>query len=174
MQACANHSFLTEWLSFENRILRQGDVLSVPKKHSKSVDTVLRYRLDMLEPVLQGYVENGTTQVFVTLSQTDSIIHDSTMNAEGEQDAIEIDESFLGSSISNLCLDLHTYSTSHSPIDPHKNEVMEKSFSGFFSCKNMLSPLKLAEDHYTLFFRTSDLGKIGILNGDWVSAVTDC
>ena len=173
-QACANQSALDEWLSFESRILRQGDVLSVPKKKSKLLDTALRYRLDMLEPVLQGHAERGTTKVIVALSQTDTAMHDSAMamDTEGEQDAIEIDESFLGSSISNLSPDVHTCSAQTSPLDPYKNEVMERS-SPRFSYKSMLSPFKLAEDHYTLFFRTSDLGKNGILNGDWVSIVAD-
>lgn len=172
-QACADNSALGEWLSFETRILRQGDILSVPKKGPKLVDTPMRYRLDMLEPTLQGYVESGTTKVIVVLSQTDSAIHDSIMDAEGEQDAIEIDESFLGSSISNLSMDLQTpRSIQNSPLGQSKNEAVESSYLGF-SYKSLLSPLRFVEDHYTLFFRTSDLGKIGILNGDWVSTVID-
>ena len=121
----------------------------------------------MLEPTLQGYVESGTTKVILALSKTDSTIQDSIVDAEGEQDTIEIDESFLGSSISNFSLDFHTRS-----IDTYKNEAFEGSSLGF-SYESLLSPLGFVEDHYTLFFRTSDLGKIGILNGDWVSAVKD-
>ena len=168
LQTCADTSALVEWLSFGTRILRQGDILSVPKKSLKLVGTAMRYRLDMLEPTLQGYVESGTTKVIVVLSKTDSTIHDSIVDAEGEQDAIEIDESFLGSSISNLSLDLHTRSIQNSLLGPYKNEAVEG-----FSYKSLLSPLRFVEDHYTLFFRTSDLGKIGILNGDWVSTVID-
>jgi peroxin-6 len=171
-QACADNSALGEWLSSETRILRQGDILSVPNKSPMLVDTAMRYRLDMLEPTLQGYVKSGTTKVIVVLSQTDSIIHDSIEDVEEEQDAIEIDESFLGSSISNLSLDLHTRSIQNSPLGPYKNEAMERSYMGF-SYKSLLSPLRFVEDLNTLFFRTSDLGKIGILNGDWVSAVID-
>ena len=169
-QIRADNSALVEWLSFGTRILRQGDILSVPKKSPKLLDTVMRYRLDMLEPTLQGYVESGTTKIIVVLSKTDSTIYDSIVDAEGEQDAIEIDESFLGSSISNLSL--HTRSIQNSLPSPYKNEAVERSYVGF-SYKNLLSPLRFVEDHYTLFFRTSDLGKIGILNGDWVSAVID-
>jgi peroxin-6 len=171
-QTCADNSALDEWLSFETRILRQGDILSVPKKSPRLVDTAMRYRLDMLEPTLQGYVESGTTKVIVVLSQTDSTIHDSFVDAESEQDAIEIDESFLGGSISNLSLDLQSPSIQNSPIGSYNNEAVERSYLGF-SYKSLLSPLRFIEDHYTLFFRTSDLGKIGILNGDWVSAVID-
>jgi peroxin-6 len=167
LQTCADNSALGERLSFETRILRQGDILSVPKKSSKLVDTAMQYRLDMLEPTLQGYVESGTTKVIVLLSQTVSTIHDSIVDAEGEQDAIEIDESFLGSS-----LDLHTRSIQNSPLGPCKNGAVERPYLGF-SYKSLLPPLRFVEDHYTLFFRTSDLGKIGILNGDWVSAVID-
>jgi peroxin-6 len=166
-QICADNSALVEWFSFGSRILRQGDILSIPKKC-----TVMRYRLDMLEPTLQGYVESETTKVILVLSKTDSTIHDSNVDAEGEQDAIEIDESFLGSSISNLSLDLHTRSVQNPLLGPYKNEAVERSYLGF-SYKSLLSPLKFVEDHYTLFFRTSDLGKIGILNGDWVSTVID-
>jgi peroxin-6 len=172
LHACANHSALSELLSFENRILRQGDVLSVPKKSHNLADIALRYRLDMLEPVMQGYVQSGTTKVILAaLSHADATIHGSIMEAEGEQDAIEIDESFLGGSISNLSLVLHTRSIQN-PSLGHKNEAMERSSLGF-SYKSLLAPSKLVEDHHTLFFRTSDLGRIGILNGDWVSAVTD-
>ena len=171
-QICADNSALVEWLSFGTRILRQGDILSIPKKKKKLVDTAMRYRLDMLEPTLQGYVESGTTKVIVVLSEIDSTIHDSIMDAEGEQDTIEIDESFLGSSISNLSLDLHPLSIQNSLLCPYKHEAVERSYMGF-SYKSLLSPLRFVEDHYTLFFRTSDLGKIGILNGDWVSAVID-
>ena len=171
-QTCADKSALGEWLSFETRILRQGDILIVPKKSHKLVDTIMRYRLDMLEPTLQGYFESGTTKVIVVLSQTDSTIHNSIVDAQGEQDAIEIDEGFLGSSISNFSLDLHTRSIQNSFLGPYKNEAVERSHLGF-SYKSLLSPLRFVEDHYTLFFRTSDLGKIGILNGDWVSTVID-
>lgn len=166
LQACANRSTLGEWLSFESRILRQGDVLSVPKDYKLS-ETALRYRLDMLEPVLQGYVESGTTKVILALSHTDSTIHNSIMDAEGEQDVIEIDESFLGSSIS---LDLQARSIQNSAVGPYKNEATERS-SLRFSYKSLLAPFNPVEDHHTLLFRTSDLGKIGILNGDWVSVV---
>ena len=169
-QICADSSALSEWLSFGSRIIRQGDILSVPKKSPNLVDTTMRFRLDMLEPTLQGYVESGTTKVIVVLSKTDSSIHDSIVDVEGEQDSIEIDESFLGSSISNLSLNLHTHSIQNSLIGPYKNEAVERSYLGF-SYKSLLSPLRFVEDHYTLLFRTSDLGKIGILNGDWVSAV---
>ena len=168
-QTCADNSALVEWLSFETRILRQGDILSVPKKrHPKLVDTAMRYRLDMLEPTLQGYVESGITKFIVVLSQTVSTINDSIVVAEGEQDAIEIDETFLGSSISNF--DLHKCSIQDSPLDPYKNQAVERSYLGF-SYKSLLPTLRSVEDQYTLFFRTSDLGKIGILNGDWVSTV---
>ena len=146
--------------------------MSVPIKTDKCLDIAMRYRLDMLEPVLQGYVESGTTKIILTLSHSDSIGDDLIVDAEGELDAIEIDESFLGSSISNLSLDLHTRSIQNSSLGPHKNEIVERSSSGF-SYNNLLAPFKLVEDHYTLFFHTSDLGKIGILNGDWVRAVTD-
>jgi peroxin-6 len=166
-QICADNFTLVEWLSFGTRILRQGDILSIPQESPKLVDTAMRYRLDMLEPTLQGYVESGTTKVILVLSKTDSTIQDSIVDVGGEQDTIEIDESFLGSSISNFSLDLHT-----SSIDPYKNETFEGSSLGF-SYESLLSPLKSVEDHYTLFFRTSDLGKIGILNGDWVSPVID-
>lgn len=166
-QICTDDSALVEWLSFGMRILRQGDILSIPKK-----STVMRYRLDMLEPTLQGYLESGTTKIIVVLSKTDSTIHDSIVDAEGEQDAIEIDESFLGSSISNLSLDLHTRPIQNSLLGLYKIEAVEKSYLEF-SYKSLLSPLRFVEDHYTLFFRTSDLGKIGILNGDWVSAMID-
>ena len=166
LQICTDNSSLVEWLSIGTRILRQGDILSIPKK------STLRYRLDMLEPTLHGYVESGTTKVIVVLSKTDSTTHDSIVDAEGEQDAIEIDESFLGSSISNFSLDLHTRSIQNQLLGLYKNDAGEKSYLGF-SYKSLLSPLRSVEDHYTLFFRTSDLGKIGILNGDWVSEVID-
>ena len=122
----------------------------------------MRYCLDMLEPTLQGYVESGTTKVIVILSKTDSTIHDSIVDAEGEQDAIEIDESFLGSSISNFSLDLHTRSIQNPLLDLYKMEAGKISYLGF-SYKSLLSPLRFVEDHCTLFFRKSDLGEIGIL-----------
>jgi hypothetical protein len=38
-----------------------------------------------------------------------------------------------------------------------------------FRCDSLDFPISLAEDDSTLYIRTSDLGKLGVLNSDWVS-----
>jgi peroxin-6 len=102
-------------------------------------DNSLVYTLWSLEPVSQGRALAGWTEI-VLLSSGHSIV--SPKNGDNsEPDFIEINEGFLG--------------RTEVPAYP-------------FSIRDLDLPEDLLEDHFTLYIRTSDLGKIGILSHDWV------
>ncbi|KAJ7771890.1 AAA-domain-containing protein [Mycena metata] len=147
---------LDSWLSDE-QILRQGDIctftseLMINGSGLGSNHTPLQYRLDMLEPVIQGYARKGETRIILTLdipSQPDEAGSDS--DAEG----FEIDEGFLAPAM------LSSSQTFMSPTSENKPMT--------FECQPMAESKAHPYDDCTLYLRTTDLGRVGGLNGDWV------
>lgn len=124
--------------------------------HPSVVATVqrqhLKYRVDMSEPVQQG-IMNQSTKFILLSPENDDALSDaasvSTDNESGwEMDGVEIDEGFLAN-----------------PIDGLVQPEAEVDFKP----KVLDAIVSLEEDHHTIYIRTSDLGRLGILNGDWVS-----
>ncbi|KAF8964138.1 P-loop containing nucleoside triphosphate hydrolase protein [Flammula alnicola] len=152
LQASGDASPLDDWLFSDQAILRQGDI----------------YRLDMLEPVLQGYATLGETKIILLSSQNNPPSIDTVESISDEQDAIEIDECFLGSSVLNHSGPSHLRQN-HDAQSTQSSKYSEDSSTGYIS-KTLVSPCNLLEDPCTLYLRAADLGKIGILSGDWAIA----
>src|SRR5262249_3244518 len=107
----------------------------------------LEYRIDMLEPVLQGYAKAGTTR-FCVLSPTES-----PQVVEDKDDLIEIDEDFLANSVLQPTL---------------RPSSIDASSEVSFQVRELIEPV--SEDDSLCYVRTSDLGRIGLLDGDWAVA----
>ncbi|KAJ7746664.1 P-loop containing nucleoside triphosphate hydrolase protein [Mycena metata] len=147
---------LDSWLSDE-QILRQGDICTftsepmINENGLGSNHTPLQYRLDMLEPVIQGYARKGETRIILTLdipSQPDEAGSDS--DAEG----FEIDEGFLAPAILSSSQNFMSPTSENKPMT--------------FECQPMAESKAHPYDDCTLYLRTTDLGRVGGLNGDWV------
>ncbi|KAL1674956.1 P-loop containing nucleoside triphosphate hydrolase protein [Schizophyllum commune] len=173
--ATSSEAFLDTTIFSENTILRQGSVLTFPHEAlgmngnaSDSSPAPLRYRVEMVEPVLQGRALKGQTRL-VVLQPDEADLDEPTENGanfEDEDDGFEIDEAFLGSTIS----------TSQSSVPAGVNGFALNS-NGFLHHNSAFTAIPLdapasENDDTTVYVRTADLGRVGVLNGDWGIAQT--
>lgn len=171
-KACSEHSVMDALLFDNQPILRERDILlytETSTSHDIKNDT-LKYRLELLEPVSQGHALPDATRVILLSSQGDfafstSSDPDSADSMNDTQDSIEIDEDFLGSSILNLNLESPREHNTHT-FDSNQ-DAGEPSWSGYIP-KSLSAPVDSLQDDCTFYVRTADLGKLGILSGDWV------
>jgi len=174
-QASGEASPLEAWFSDELYILRQGDIFQVDTKLS-SAESIgircLRYRLEMLEPVLQGYAQRDATKIVLLSSHDEQLtiqtaVEDSEDNEE--TDLVEIDESFLANAFSmppeSSRPQSHNQGSDQFPLSP------DNSVSVGYVVQCLNAPFNPLEDHCTFYIRPTDLGKLGILSGDWVSVL---
>ncbi len=167
--ACGDSSALEDSLCNAGTIVRQGDVLNIYSEESTTSEngSALKYRLEMAEPVLQGFAKRGETKIILLSMLDDPSVHeDSETEGVSEQEDFEIDEDFLGSSV--------LITSASSPLPAHQ-DAPSNGINHFydhyplrFTSKALSDPPGLPEDDCTLYLRTSDLGKLGILSGDWV------
>jgi peroxin-6 len=184
--ASSHNSPIETWLSDESLILRQGavhtfgsDLLPTNWHGASGSRRFYQYRLDMLEPVLQGYARKGSTRFYVTFADSSSE-HLSPEDieagdeSESDPDGIEIDECFLASSILHSGQNMTPLSPRETVTDRLRNTNVEPgepttSHLEFrFRTEPLPVPMSEFQDDCSLYLRTSDLGRIGILNGDWV------
>ncbi|KAG6878747.1 hypothetical protein C0993_008046 [Termitomyces sp. T159_Od127] len=176
--ACEQESILEEWFCMQHTILRQGDVHTLNQlpcngNGDSSLSVTYSYRLGLVEPVLQGYARKGVTRFIVVLSEERDPGHASaeTDTAEGDNEAIEIDEAFLAKSTVSHAFDSNGTATETA-------NVLSQDTGISFSTMPLSRPVELSEDQCTLYVRTVDLSKIGIQNGDWAlvrpSATAKC
>lgn len=187
--AKAHSSALEDWLCCDQRILRQDSVYTIDPLSLSQEDTRdtgspsrLEYRLIMSEPVLQGYAQKGQTS-FVLLPPTEvkpgvngDVATGSSfteeLNSDFGDDDLEIDEGFLANSLGR-----------HLGTNSHATNGHSGLTNGAISTDNTASTLHQAFiasplpgdihpdlDDHTVYIRTADLTKVGILDGDWVSA----
>ncbi|KAJ7470448.1 P-loop containing nucleoside triphosphate hydrolase protein [Mycena latifolia] len=154
----AGPNVLDSWLCDERRVLRQGDVCTITQDslvngsgvHSNNIP--FQYRLDMLEPVMQGYAVRGETRIILTLDIAPHPEEDSDSDPEG----FEIDEGFLAPAV------LFTPSQANASQAEETQPIT-------FQCKALLhEPGSQPYEDCTIYLRTTDLGRVGGLNGDWV------
>jgi peroxin-6 len=181
---CVNSSLFEDWFCTGEPILRQYTTYTFAKDTTQATDP-FQFHILMVEPVLQGYASVGNTKFFVSMQgdQNNSWIHSSDRRSTSEpgidsdKEGIEIDESFLAGSV------LHTMSNPSPAASPRASVSEDVSgvlpnCSGdsplasltelLFSCESWYGPtLPSAEDH-TVHIRTFDLGRTGLLDGDWV------
>lgn len=180
-------------LSSDSIILRQGTIYTFDSEilpTNGRVTTESRrtycYRLDMMEPVLQGYARIEHTRFYLVLVDQANV-HLSLEDEQGLEsggqsgsnpDGIEIDESFLGSSVlhsrqsppSNgndaICLSINDHQYPNDRLEAstcHSNSQLRVELTPELPF--------MPRDDYTLCLRTFDLGKIGVLDGDWASLI---
>ncbi|KAI0948498.1 hypothetical protein AcV7_009223 [Taiwanofungus camphoratus] len=157
-----------------------------------------KYQLVVAAPVLQGYVGRGVTRFYVTsatpsnflanpsnLPLDDALETDTRSESDLEElqkERIEIDEDFLAGSVL-LSMPGASHMTHNGDGDPHHiQDVGEGSSLDKFqisslewSCKAepLLHPISARLDDCTVYVRTSDLSRIGVLNGDWAVVRSD-
>jgi len=130
--------------------------------------TPLQYRILMLEPTSCGRVDPESTNIIVVHSENpDSLVSSSLFSEYADSDSIEIDESFLESSIASSALQLNRCirddCSTLGSVDGHAPHF-------FFDAEPLISPVSLLEDHCSLYLRTADLSRVGLLSEDWVRA----
>ena len=164
------------WFSAEPFILRQGDIFQIPTKWSPEEGNgiqSLEFRLEMLEPVLQGYARRDLTKIILLSSQDGLSTPRNIANLEdNEEDLVEIDESFLASSFS-----MPSESSRPKSYDQELEQSppsSDGSPSVGYVCQYLDRPFNMSEDHRTFYVRPTDLGKLGILSGDWVGDLLPC
>lgn len=164
VQACSNSSVLEDAIFGDSIVLRQGDILNILSPANPS--TTLQYRLEMLEPFLQGRAIHGDTELMV-LSLPD-VDEPAQSSDDDEEDAIEIDEHFLGRSVLSPSASRQVISGVEATLNRPEISISGSSPSGYL-LKALTTHHSVEDDHCTLYLRTSDLGRIGILSGDWVN-----
>ncbi|KAJ7231442.1 P-loop containing nucleoside triphosphate hydrolase protein [Mycena haematopus] len=146
---------LDSWLC-DQRILRQGDVCTFTLDslvngigpYTSSIP--LQYRLDMLEPVIQGYAQKGETKFILTLDTSSQPDETDGDDAEG----FEIDEDFLAPAMLDSSQVMLNPTNDNKPIT--------------FECQSLVESRSSPYEDCTLYLRTIDLGRVGALNGDWL------
>ncbi|KAH9951413.1 AAA-domain-containing protein [Amylocystis lapponica] len=194
--ASSHKSAIEDWFMDKQAILRQGSTYTVHADHLAESDLTtgsqdtFRFYLAMSTPVLQGIPQRGTTRFYVIDSQSDeppssltlddallSDAHSEADSNESQKEGFEIDEGFLASSVLHSMSSLPS-SSSHGRDEqigdikeaPEDNvsERLQISAPQWTSTAEPLSePVSLQWDDCTVYVRTTDLGRIGILNGDW-------
>jgi peroxin-6 len=187
--ASSHNSPIETWLSDESLILRQGavhtfssDLLPTNGHGPSGLGRFYEYRLDMTEPVLQGYARKGSTQFYVTstdhssgnLSPEDEI--ESGDESRSDPEGVEIDECFLASSILHSRQSVSLSSPRETVTDrlQYTNVERGEPTTSHVEIRFRTEPLpepSTSRDDCTLYLRTSDLGRVGILNGDWVRSL---
>ncbi|KAF8270391.1 AAA-domain-containing protein [Lactarius quietus] len=161
-------SAFEDWLCHGQRILRQDSVLSLGSQDSPD-GSPLAYKLIMTEPVLQGYAQKSQT-LFTLLPLTEdppAINGHVNQPSSAQDDAhigfddedLEIGESFLAGSLvpqPTLYPQQNVSPTISMPLFAHELTARPSS------------TLNHSEsDDHTMYVRTVDLPKIGVLDGDW-------
>ncbi|THV08077.1 AAA-domain-containing protein [Dendrothele bispora CBS 962.96] len=158
-------------------ILRQGSVhtsvsdVTINGQRDKPSAMTLRYRLDMMEPVLQGHVDDRTNIIVTYSHVSDDRVSDNSEMSSDEDEGVEIDEAFLANSVVR---------SSFNPISPANSQLSNGGILGpevtspdiVFQTQNLSKQQFPSHDNHTLYLRTADLGRLGLLSGDW--AVVCC
>jgi peroxin-6 len=166
--ALDNPELLEQCLSMPDTLLHLGSIHEIPSDQLQNghlSHPILRYRTLMLEPTSRGHVDPYSTKVIVVHSRNpDSLVAASLLSEPADSDSIEIDESFLENAVAPKALRFN------GPVGNADNLMNGRHTPQvLFNVEPLLSPASPLEDHCTLYIRTSDLGRVGILNEDWVS-----
>ena len=127
----------------------------------------------MTEPVPQGYAQKSQT-LFTLLPPADSSQAIDTQHVslsssppeddqtEDDDEGLEIGENFLASS---LIPQPSSYSRQNDSSTIRVSRLAQE-----FTANLLSTPISLDLDEYTMYVRTVDLPKVGVLDGDWVSS----
>jgi hypothetical protein len=152
----------------DGRILRNGDRAQLQIGNIEaSLEFV--YQLQQLEPVPQGFAQPGQTKIILLSFGIISGIDLSDKHDNVEADAFEIDESFLASSVFNTHFD-HPEDQDFPIVSQDSTLGMSNPSLSRFDIDYLDFPNESPEENWTLYVRTTDLGRIGILSRNWVSS----
>ncbi|KAG5635426.1 hypothetical protein H0H81_011316 [Sphagnurus paluster] len=172
-QVATSHPRVLEgWFCKKHNVLRNGEIhtfnsdLLPMNSHTFSSSPIsLAYRLDMVEPVLQGFARTGTTNFVVILSEEVDCINPPLEDVtDRDCEGIEIDEAFLANAALPSVLGQLNLTSQPTP-----GQYLLEPPDASFQLTPLVEPVDVANDHCTLYVRTADLSRIGILNGDWSS-----
>ena len=166
-RAKADVSSFEDWLCRGQRILRQDSVYVWDTQDGLDPGP-LTYKLVMTEPVLQGYAQTSQT-LFTLLPPTEGpqaingneVSSSPVLDDDDDDESLEIGESFLASSL-----------ISQPSSYPPRNDSPALRMSHLaheFIANPLPKPTSLDLDEHTMYVRTVDLPKVGVLDGDWVS-----
>lgn len=174
-RAKADLQSFEDWLCQGQRVLRQHSIYTLDAQDGP--DT-LTYKLIMTEPVRQGYAQKSQTS-FTLLPPPEepraingyqvllspSLPDDAPVEFDDDDDEdLEIGESFLASSL----IPQPSSYPQRSDSPTIRMSYLAHEFTAMPSSMPSYSEL----DDYTMYVRTVDLPKVGVLDGDWVSANT--
>ena len=135
----------------------------------------------MTEPVPQGYAQKSRT-LFTLLPSADSsqsingingnhvllsssLPEDVQTEDDDDDESLEIGENFLASSL--------IPQPSSYPQQIDSSTIRVSRLAHEFTANPLSTPISLDLDEYTMYVRTVDLPKVGVLDGDWVSGNTE-
>ncbi|KAI1788454.1 AAA-domain-containing protein [Ganoderma leucocontextum] len=178
--ASSDPTMLEDWLLDGDMILRKGMTYSLDNPTGFSSSFVspagpLSYKLVMATPVQQGVAQRGHTRLFVSAQPTQD--GEDSEPTESEQGDFEIGEDFLaGSVLRSLSLSSPSPSINgHVPNGDLGTPTRGEPSSGLhlssveWTCRAyaLQQPVSSVEDESTVYVRTSELSRIGVLDGDW-------
>ena len=170
--AKADVSSFEDWLCRGQRILRQDSVYAWDAPDGLDPGA-LTYKLIMTDPVLQGYAQRSQT-LFTLLPPSEgsravngnqalsSSVPDGVQiddDADEDDEDLEIGENFLANSL----ISQPSSYPQHSPPIRMSHPAHE------FTASPFPKPSSLNVHEHTMYVRTVDLPKVGVLDGDWVS-----
>ena len=185
-----------EWLLSSGLVFREGATYTWAREvdgSSASLSPSLQYKLAMAAPVRQGVLERGVTKVYVsapaageeaTSEENIPTIPDGDLDGQLEPDAsgseageFEIGEDFLAGSV------LRTLSLTSPPGTPPNGALTNGITNGAphtntglhlaqpertYKAHPLQRRISAFEDECAVYVRTSELSRIGVLDGDWV------
>ncbi|TCD67646.1 peroxisomal assembly protein [Steccherinum ochraceum] len=182
--AQARSSEFNEWLAHAHPFIAQGNILQAPTSifEASSNDAgpshakCFGFKVVETEPVAHGLVQREQTRILLFTAPDDDMQQDAETEEDWTEvdDALEIDERFLGSSI------LYSIPPSSSQTNgaPKINGDNHLSPNGHVDTRHQTSqewqssvePLSRpfsSHDDEAIYLQTRDLSRIGVLNGDW-------
>jgi hypothetical protein len=174
-------SALLQWFSHNKRIIQQGLTYKIDNDpHSSSLSTLRQHMFHILatDPLPQGVASVDVTQIVLTRSRSSGqhspqIHHITSKDDNEESDSIEINETFLaGSVLSSLTPATSRVASPSSLVNDHRTpeqstSAHQISSEVLFKATSLERPISKLDD-YTIYVKIGDLGRIGVLNGDWV------
>ena len=136
------------------------------------MDAFHEYSVVFSEPVAQGYTHPSLTEILVSLCSDSQPSQPTSGKAEGvheDEEYIEIDQDFMANSIlpSIGCVALSSlaFQLTSSPRLDSVPASRKYTFTLIDSTRCGVNP---PNDH-TVLLKPSDLNKVGLISGDWVS-----
>jgi len=172
--ASSNPTLLKTWLLSTKPILRNGFTYYLPSPpHGLDTgDAFHEYSVVFSEPVAQGYAHPSLTEILVSLCHDPQPNQSTSGKAEGmheDEEYIEIDQDFMANSIlpSIGCVALSSPAFQLTSL-PRLDSVPA-------SCKHVFTLVDGTryrvnpQNNHTVLLKPSDLSKVGLISGDWVS-----